>query len=66
MRCNITRPMPDALANELLRTDLAVGGDDSLDATLQSLAERRTRLPEIDGIVLARDARAQLERRGSG
>ena len=56
---------PDALADELLRTDLATNGGEDLDATLQSLAELRARLPEIDGIVLARDARAQLEQRGS-
>jgi hypothetical protein len=56
---------PDALADELLRTDLATSGGQDLDATLQSLAELRSRLPEIDGVVLARDARAQLEQRGS-
>ncbi len=55
---------PDALADELLRTDLAAPGDQDLDVTLKSLAELRARLPEIDGIVLARDARAQLERHG--
>lgn len=38
--------------------------DHDLEATLGSLAELRARLPEIDGVVLARDARAQLERRG--
>jgi hypothetical protein len=31
---------------------------------LKSLADLRATLPEIDGIVLARDARTQLERRG--
>jgi hypothetical protein len=56
---------PDALADELLRTDLAMSDGQDLDATLQSLAELRARLPEIDGVVLARDARAQLEQRGS-
>jgi hypothetical protein len=56
---------PDALADELLRTDLGTGDGQDLDATLQSLAELRARLPEIDGVVLARDARAQLEQRGS-
>jgi hypothetical protein len=56
---------PDALADELLRTNLATGESQDLDATLQSLAELRARLPEIDGVVLARDARAQLEQRGS-
>lgn len=56
---------PDALADELLRTNLAMSGRRDLDATLASLAELRARLPEIDGVVLARDARAQLEQRGS-
>ncbi len=54
---------PDVLADELVRTDLGVRGEQNLEATLQALAELRVRLPEIDGIVLARDARAQLERR---
>jgi hypothetical protein len=56
---------PDALADELLRTDLATSSGQDLDTTLQSLAELRARLPEIDGVVLARDARVQLEQRGS-
>ena len=56
---------PDVLADELLRTDLATSGGQDLDATLRSLAELRARLPEIDGVVLARDARSQLERRDS-
>ena len=55
---------PDALADELVRSDLAARGEQDLEATLKSLAELRAKLPEIDGIVLARDARAQLERRG--
>jgi hypothetical protein len=55
---------PDALADELVRADLAVCGEQDLEATLKSLAELRANLPEIDGIVLARDARTQLERRG--
>lgn len=55
---------PDALADELLRTDLATSDGEDLDATLQSLAELTARLPEIDGVLLARDTRAQLEQRG--
>jgi hypothetical protein len=55
---------PDALADELVRADLAAYGEQDLEATLKSLAELRANLPEIDGIVLARDARTQLERRG--
>jgi hypothetical protein len=54
---------PDALADELVRADLAAHGEQDLETTLKSLAEFRARLPEIDGIVLARDARAQLEQR---
>jgi hypothetical protein len=54
---------PDALAHELVRADLAAHGEQDLETTLKSLAEFRTRLPEIDGIVLARDARTQLEQR---
>jgi hypothetical protein len=55
---------PDALADELVRADLATGSEQGLEAALKSLAEFRARLPEINGVVLARDARAQLERRG--
>jgi hypothetical protein len=55
---------PDALADELVRADLAAGSEQDLEAALTGLAEFRARLPEIDGIVLARDARAQLEQRG--
>jgi hypothetical protein len=56
---------PDALADELVRADLAAHGEQDFEATLKSLAEFRGRLPGIDGIVLARDARAQLEQRGN-
>ena len=54
---------PDALADELVRADLAAHGEQDIETTLKSLAEFRARLPEIDGIVLARDARTQLEHR---
>jgi hypothetical protein len=54
---------PDVLADELVRADLAAHGEQDLETTLKSLAEFRARLPEIDGIVLARDARTQLEHR---
>jgi hypothetical protein len=53
----------DALADELVRADLAAHDEQDLEITLKSLAEFRARLPEIDGIVLARDARTQLEQR---
>ena len=42
---------PDALADELLRTDLAPSDGQDLEVTLQSLAELRARLPEIDGLI---------------
>lgn len=54
---------PDALADELVRADLAAYGEQDLEATLKSLADFRATLPDIDGIVLARDARTQLEQR---
>jgi hypothetical protein len=55
---------PDAVADELVRADLGTSGVGRLDAALEDLAQLRERLPEIDGVVLARDARAELERRG--
>lgn len=55
---------PDALADELVRADLGAGGTEDLEAALKGLAQLREQLPEIDGVVLARDARAELERRG--
>jgi hypothetical protein len=57
---------PDELADELVHSDLAAPSEQDLEATLGRLAELRAKLPEIDGIVLAGDARAQLERRGNG
>ncbi len=54
---------PDALADALVRADLAGQGEADLEATLKSLAEFRSELPEIDGMALARDARAQLAQR---
>ncbi len=53
---------PDALANELLRTDLAAAAGD-LEVALAGLAELRERLPEVDGLALARAARSELEQR---
>lgn len=53
---------PDVLADELLRADLAPAGGD-LEAALAALAELRERLPEIDGLALAHEARVELERR---
>jgi hypothetical protein len=55
---------PDALADELLRTDLEASTGD-LQRALTGLAELRTRLPNIDGVTLAREARTDLEHRGA-
>jgi len=54
----------DALADELVRADLAHAGGD-LESALADLAALRKRLPPIDGAALAREARGELERRGS-
>jgi hypothetical protein len=55
---------PDALTDELVRTDLGANTGD-LQGALAGLAELRTRLPDIDGVALAREARTQLEHRGA-
>lgn len=55
---------PDALADELLRTDLRASAGD-LQSALAGLAGLRTRLPDIDGVTLARAARAELELRST-
>lgn len=54
---------PDALADELLRSDLAAAAPGDLEAALAGLAEFRAGLPEIDGVALAREARRELEER---
>lgn len=54
---------PDALADELLRTDLVASASD-LQSALAGLAELRMRLPDKDGVTLAREARTELEHRG--
>lgn len=57
---------PDALADELVRADLGTPGEQGdLETALADFAEFRAELPEIDGVVLARDARDELERRAS-
>lgn len=57
---------PGVLADELVRADRGTAGEQGdLEAVLGDPAELRAKLPEIDGIVLARDARDALERRGS-
>jgi len=54
---------PDTLAEELLRADLENGASEDLDAVLARSDELRARLPEIDGIALARYARRELDDR---
>lgn len=54
---------PDALADELLRSDLAASAPCDLDSSLAGLTELRAGLPEIDGVGLAREARRELEQR---
>lgn len=54
---------PDVLAEELLRADLGGEADGNLDSALAGLAELRARLPEIDGLALAHEARRELENR---
>jgi hypothetical protein len=39
--------------------------DGDLQSTLVVLAELRTRVPDIDGVTLAREARTELEHRGA-
>ncbi len=55
----------DQVVEEIIRTDLAVvpGGD--LDAALRRAATLRSTLPRLDGVVLAREARADLQARGA-
>lgn len=55
---------PDALADELLRTHLGVSAGD-LQSALTGPAWPRTRLPDIDGVTLARAARTELEHRST-
>ena len=55
---------PDALADELVRTDLEASTSD-LQSALVGLAKLRAELPDIDGVTLAREARTELEHRGT-
>jgi hypothetical protein len=54
---------PDELAESLLREDLTQARWDEFDDALTALAELRERLPEIDGVSLARKSRAELDAR---
>jgi len=56
---------PNALAEELLRADLENGAGEDLDAVLARSDELRSRLPEIDGVALARGVRRELDNRST-
>ena len=55
---------PDALVDELVRTDLGRRNAD-LNAALDALAEFRAGLPPIDTVALIREGRPKLEARGA-
>jgi hypothetical protein len=56
---------PDALADELLRTDLSAAPEADLEEVLAGLADVRAGLPPIDAVALVREGRRELEARGS-
>lgn len=55
---------PDQVVEEIIRSDLAVVRAGDLDAALRRAAALRSKLPRLDGVVLAREARADLQARG--
>jgi hypothetical protein len=54
---------PDQVVEEIIRSDLAVSHAGDLDAALRRAADLRSALPRLDGVALAREARADLEAR---
>jgi hypothetical protein len=52
------------LADGLVHVDLGASTGE-LEGTLAGLSELCTRLPDIDGVMLAREARTELEHRGT-
>jgi hypothetical protein len=54
---------PEALADELLRADLAAARQGDQEAALDALAEFRAGLPPADAVALVRDGRRELEAR---
>jgi hypothetical protein len=56
---------PDALVDEIVRTDLGERRNGDLDAALDALAEFRSNLPPIDAVALVRDGRDELEARSA-
>lgn len=55
---------PDEVVDVIIRADLGMLDERDLDATLRRAAALRSTLPQIDGVALAREARAELEQRG--
>ena len=56
---------PDALVDELVRTDLGQRANGDLNAALDALAELRAGLPPVDAVALVREGRDELEARGA-
>ena len=56
---------PDQVVEEMIRIDLAAADGGDLDAALRRAADLRSTLPRLDGVALAREARADLEARGA-
>jgi hypothetical protein len=51
--------------DEIIRADLAITDGGDLMATLRKAPDLRSTLPRLDGVALARAARADLEARGA-
>lgn len=56
---------PDDLVDEIVRADLGRLNEGDLEETLRRATALRSTLPPIDGVALAREARAELEQRGA-
>jgi hypothetical protein len=56
---------PDALVDELVRTDLGQRANGDLKPALNALAEFRAGLPSIDAVALVREGRDELDARGA-
>jgi hypothetical protein len=56
---------PEALADELLRAELAPQAGNDLEDALAGLAAVRAGQPQVDAVAIARDARSELDARGS-
>jgi hypothetical protein len=56
---------PDAVVDELVRSDLGQQAHTDFDAALATLAEFRAELPLIDAVALVREGRDELKARGA-